>query len=456
MRPDLRAFVETLRSLSRVSSRETIREHLLTQRVEDIAEAMPRLETSEAITILQQMAPADAADTLVEMPTETAREIIAELDDATVAHYLDILPMDDALELREILGDDRFDALLQVIPKADAQEVRRLLTYPEDSVGRLMTEAFFEVTPETTMQELLNDIRRSPMDKYEMVNDIYVLNEDRHLLGVFSLRKALRATLKTPARELMNTDVVSAQGSTSAEDAARRMSRYGFYSLPILDSRGRMVGLFTGDDAQAILREADTEDVLKMGAVSGDAEAYMSLSIFKLAWKRLPWLLGLFVAETLTGTVLRHYQAGLDLPTLTLFLPLILGVGGNVGSQVTTMVTRGLALGELTPGDWLSVLGREILTACICGAVLGIAGSARAHFGWNAAPQISLIVGLSLPLIILWAASVGSLLPMAAKRLHIDPAVMSAPFISTLVDATGLIIYFEIALRVFGGNLNSR
>lgn len=454
MRIDPQSLTERLRSLARLNTREQIQEELSASRVEDIAEGLVRLSTDEAIALLEQLEPAQAAEVLVELPMETARQIMAELDDSTLAYYLDVLPMDDAMDLRDVLGDERFEGLLEVIPRRDAQELRRLMAYPEDSVGRLMTEAFFEVGPEQTMADVIADVRRSPVDKYEMVNDIYVLTSDRHLVGVFSLRKAIRARPDVTAQEVMNTDIVSVNGYDDAEDAARRMTRYGFYALPVLNDRGQMVGLFTGDDAQAILQEAETEDVLKMGAVSGDAEAYLSLGVLRLAWKRIPWLLALFLAEQATGSVMRMYgenNAALKLSPITYFIPLLIGAGGNSGSQVTTMVTRALALGEITPFDWYRVIRREFLTALLVGGLFGLLGYIRAAFFWNSGPKLSLVVALALPAIIIWATTVGSLLPLGAKRLRIDPAVMSAPFISTFVDATGLIIYFEIARRIMGG-----
>jgi magnesium transporter len=419
----------------------------------DIAEGMQRLTVEETRSLLAQLEPDQAADVLIELPAETAKQVMSELPDSTLAHYLDILPQDDALDLRETLGEDRFDALLNVIPKEDANEIRRMLAYPEDSVGRVMTERFFEVTPDMTMQEILSDVRRSPIEKYEMVNDIYVLDENRYLQGIFSLRKAIRASAEMTAAQVMNDEPISCSASQPAEEAARQMARYGFYALPVLDDRHRMVGIFTGDDAQAIIREADTEDVLKLGAVGGSGDAYLSLSVIELFRRRIPWLLALFLAETLTGSVLRHYSKGgsegLGLSPITFFIPLIIGAGGNTGSQVTTTITRALAVGEISPRDALLVMKREFVTALMVGSSLGVAGFIRAKL-WGTPPDICFVVGLALPAIVIWAATVGSVLPLAAKRLGIDPAVMSAPFISTFVDATGLVIYFEIALRLTG------
>jgi len=458
MRTDEKAFVERLRALT--NDPDALRATLEGVRPEDVAEAFQRLDRDEMLRVLQLLDSETAAYVLVELPTDTARKVINELPDATLAHYLDVLPMDDALELREELDPERFEALLRVIPNEDAQEIRRLLSYPEGSAGQLMTEDFAEVPPEMSMDDVLNVIRHTPDEEFETVNTIYVLSEDRHLLGVLTLRRVLRASPTATAREAMNDDPISVPVSMREEEVARTIARYGFTAMPVLDERGRMVGIVTADDAQEVLEDAETEDVLKMGAVSGDAEAYLSLSVWELVKRRVPWLLGLFVAESLTGNVLRWYSMGggneeVKLNPLTFFIPLLIGAGGNSGSQVTTTITRALALGEVKTEDWWRVMRREMTTALIAGTILGTIGFLRAWLpvpiiGWGSHLDISIVVGLTLPAIIIWSTTVGSLLPIAAKRLGIDPAVMSAPFISTFVDATGLVIYFEIALKLMG------
>jgi magnesium transporter len=451
MRTDELTFVEQLESLARSNNPELIREQLSDERPEDIADALVRMDLEDGLVIVQCLDPEQAGYVLIELPTETSRAYSREIPDSALAHYLDVLPMDDALDFREEVGPDRFDALLEIIPTEDAEEIRRLMDYPDDSVGRMMTELFFEVRENTTMAEVLKDIRLSTEAKYETVNDIYVLDDHNHLLGIFSLRRAIRAQPDQKASELMNKEPVTADAYEPAEEAARRMARYGFYALPVLDRRGRMVGMFTGDDAQTVIREEDTEDALKFGGVSGDAEAYLSLNVFQLVKRRLPWLGVLFIAEFFTGAVLRHYthesaEGGRTvLAQLMIFIPLLIGAGGNSGSQVTTTITRALAIGEVNVRDAFVVLRREFVVALVIGLTLGLVGFARAYFGWGSGVQISLIVGLALPAIIIWATTIGSVLPLAAKRLNIDPAVMSAPFITTFCDATGLIIFFEIA-----------
>ena len=460
MRTDDKAFVESLRTLALSQDENAVREALDGIRAEDIAEAFQRMEWDEGLAILRQLDAETAAYVLIELPSEMARAFIEELPDATVAQYLDILPMDDAIDVRDWLDKDRFEALLNRIPREDAQEIRRLLSYPEGSAGQLMTEDFLAARPNDTMSDVLQHIRDTADEDYEMVNYIYVLDDERHLLGVMSLRRVLRTAPNVTAREIMLREVLTVNVALPDEEVAREIARYGISAMPVLDNRGRMVGIVTADDAQEILEEAETEDVLKMGAVGGDAEPYLSLSVLELVKRRVPWLLGLFIAESLTGNVLRYYGQGgggdeVKLNPLAFFIPLLIGAGGNSGSQVTTTITRALALGEVRPGDWWVVMRREIITACISGSVLGLIGFLRAWLpipiiGWGSHVDMSLVVGLTLPAIILWSTTVGSLLPITAKRFGIDPAVMSAPFISTFVDATGLVIYFEIAKRMLG------
>ena len=459
MRPDDKAFVDSLCALAHAEDPKTLHEVLDGVRPEDIAEAFQRMEVEDGLAILRQLDAERAAYVMLELPRETARAYIDELPDATVANYLDILPMDDAIDVREWLDPERFEALLKAIPKEDALEIRRLLSYPADSAGQLRTEGFFWVGPDETMAEVLQDIRES-VEEYEMVNYIYVLDDDRHLLGVMSLRRLLRSAPTAVARDVMNRDVLMVPTDMNQEEVAREISHYGISAMPVLDQRGRMVGIITADDAAEILEDAETEDALKMGAVSGDAEPYLSLSVLELIKRRVPWLLALFIAESLTGNVLRYYGQGgagdeVKLNPLAFFIPLLIGAGGNSGSQVTTTITRALALGEVLTSDWWRVMRRECVTALISGGILGLVGFGRAYLnipiiGWGSKLDISLVVGIALPAIVLWSTTVGSLLPIGAKRLNIDPAVMSAPFISTFVDATGLIIYFEIAKRMIG------
>ncbi len=454
MRTDEKTLVDRLRALSHQNDPIAVREETENIQVQDLAEAFARLDTEEQLAILPQLEPETAGYVLVELPTELTKRLIDELPDEVVAHYLDVRPMDDALDLREEIEPERFEALLNVIPEEDAQELRRLMSFPEGSAGQLLTENFVRVAPTQTMADVIELLRSASAEQFETVNYLYVQSEDQHLLGVLTLRRVLRADPNAVAREIMNADPITALATSKQEDVARILARYGFSAIPLLDERGRMLGILTADDAQEVLAAADTEDVLKLGAVSGDSESYLSLSVWELVKRRVPWLLALFVAESLTGNVLRYYGQGSDkeltLNPLAFFIPLLIGAGGNSGSQVTTTITRALALGEVKPADWARVMRREMITAILAGSILGTIGFLRAWLpipviGWGSTLSISAVVGLTLPAIIIWSATLGSLLPITAKRIGIDPAVMSAPFITTFVDATGLVIYFEIA-----------
>lgn len=461
MRTDEQALVDRLPALAQEEDKYKVRDSLENVRPEDLADAIERSDLEIGLAILRKLDAETAAYVLIELSEETSRTIIAELPDTTVAHYLDILPMDDALGLRDSLSPERFEALLHVIPDQDAQEIRRLLSYPEDSAGQFMTEDFVEVSPDDTMSDVLNLIRNTNDEEFETVNYIYVLSEDRHLLGLLTLKRVIRSQPNSLARDVMVEDIITVRAAMPEEEVARTLARYGFSAVPVLDERGRMLGIVTADDAQQILEEAQTEDVLMLGGVTGDAENYLSLSIIELVKRRLPWLIILFLAEFFTGSVLRHYlgkDADVDpsaslavIAKLQLFVPLLIGAGGNAGSQVTSTITRALALGDIRSSDWFRVIRREFTVAALIGLTLGALGMARVSLpviGWSQPMYLSLTVGFALPCIIVWAAAVGSVLPMAAKRLGIDPAVMSAPFISTFVDATGLIIYFEVARHV--------
>ncbi|MER3496116.1 MAG: magnesium transporter [Armatimonadota bacterium] len=361
-----------------------------------------------------------------------------------------------------MLHFDATDGDLALFLEEATEQIRTLMTFPEGSAGRLITSEFLSVSPEATMNEVITAVRTAG-DEAELVNYVYVLSPDRHLLGIVSLRKVLRSAPETRVSEVMNAEPRVAHTGDRAEDVARALAQYGFSAMPVLDARGRMVGIITADDAQTVLQDADTVDVLRLGAVTGDAEAYLSLSVLELIKRRLPWLLILFIAEFFTGNVLRYYIPGagdnddprnalLIAAKLMPFVPLLIGAGGNSGAQVTTTITRALALGEIRARDWAQVMRREIVVSLVCGIALGVVSWGRAalhgFLGYGQPPYIALSVGFALPCIIVWAATVGSLLPITAKRIGLDPAVMSAPFITTFVDATGLIIFFEIAKRV--------
>ncbi len=437
-----------IRNALQADNASRIKHELNKIRAEDIAWLLTRLYDNDCKSILSVLDNRKTAEVLVELPTETARRYVHELPNSVLANYLTELPPDDAAGLRDEIPEERFEELLDSIPIEYSIEIRKLMEYPEGSVGRFISSNFVNADRESTIGEVIAKIQNAPEDEFETVNIVFILGSHKHLIGFIPLRRLIRHDYNTKVSQVMITDLVVARYDESAESAARILTRYGFASLPVVDERGKMLGILTADDAQEILDSAVTEDVLRLGGVSGISDAYLSESVIQIAKKRLPWLFILFIAETLTGAVLRHYgEEGLDITPVVYFIPLLIGAGGNTGSQTTTTITRALALGEISHNDFFVVMIKELAIASLVGSFLGIAGFIRAHL-WGADPNLCIVVGIALPCIVLWASFISSILPLGAKKLGIDPAVMSAPFISTFVDATGLIIYMELVRSI--------
>lgn len=428
---------------------------LKAQHPADIAEAMEALTRSEALAVFNWLDNARAAEVLDEIDPELVRYILDNAPPGRIADLLDRLPMDDAAEVVAEATPEQAEAILADLSRRspeDAEEVRELLSYEEGTAGRLMTDKFVRLLSNMTIEEAFAEVREADPD-VETLTDLYVVepyrpgaNDSRlRLVGVLSLRALVRARPDRRIADIMETDVISVQVDTDQEEVARVISKYDFLAIPVLDRDGALVGIVTVDDVVDVLMEEQTEDVLALGAVAATEVPYMATSVITTFRQRFAWLLLLFVAETATGTVLRHFEGEIaKAVALSFFVPLLIGSGGNAGAQTVTTITRALALGEVRFNDWLRVFWRETRVGLMLGTFLAVIGFFRALI-WGTTPAIAQVVALSLIVIIIWANMVGSLLPIAAKRLGFDPAVMSAPFITTLVDATGLFLYFSIA-----------
>jgi magnesium transporter len=420
----------------------------------DIAEALNELSRSEALTVFNWLDNAVAAEVLDQLNDETTTYLVENSPRGRIAQLLDILPMDDAAEIISEASPERAEELLSdltALSPADAAEVRELLSYREGTAGRLMTDKFISIEAGMTVRQAFRRVRRADKD-VETLTDIYVVESVEtdnpgyeRLIGVLSLRQLVRSKLKQTIEEVMTTELVTVTVDTDQEEVARLISKYDFLAMPVLDRAGRIAGIVTVDDVVDVLVEEQTEDIYKLGAVGAPDRPYLAVGVLNTFRRRFGWLLLLFVAGTLTGSVLRLFEGDLSKTVaLSVFIPLLIGTGGNAGSQAVMTITRALALGEIRFGEWLRVFWRETRAGLLLGAALGTIGYFRALL-WETGPDLALVVGLSMIAIVVWANMVGSLLPIAAKRLGLDPAVMSAPFITTLVDATGLFLYFSIA-----------
>lgn len=418
---------------------------------QDIAEALSLLEDpAQQARVLVQLDEALASEVLDYLEPALVKQIFEHLPDTKAARLLSALPADDAAQILEQLEEDEAQVLLRQMAPPEAREVRELLEYPPNTAGRLMVRQYVRVRPEWTSEQTLDYLRQVGTE-IETIYYLYVVDIRQRLIGICSLRELVLADPSKRIEQIMETDLVVVHPETDQEEVANLLSKYDLLAVPVVDELGRMLGIVTIDDVVDILVSESTEDVLKLGGVEAAEEPYLTQSPWDLVRRRVRWLLLLFLAERLTGTVLRHYDEEIQqFSALAWFIPLLIGTGGNAGSQTTTTITRALALGEVRLNHVLKVMGREMWTGILLGLLIGMVGVANA-FLWSGTLstaqriELALTVGLAQVAIVTMATTVGAMLPLLAKRLNIDPAVMSAPFITTLIDATGLLLYFWIA-----------
>lgn len=400
---------------------------------EDQAALLPRLDIPATADLLEELEAEDAADAAEALPPARLADVLDEMDPDEAADILGDLPPDRAAE-----------ALAQM---EDADDVLPLLGHPDETAGGLMTTDYIALRRHTTAAQAIQFLRET-LGTTTRPYYLYVVDRDKKLLGVVGLRELVVASPDALAETIMSRDVVSVTTHTDQEEVARTLARYGRAALPVVDDNGVLQGVVTHDDVIDVLEQEATEDVLHLGAIESGPisdKPYWTQRITEIVRSRFVWLLGLFAAETLTGTVLRHFHDELSaVITLSYFIPLIIGTGGNAGSQTVTSVIRALALKEVRRRDVLRVLWREVRTSLALGLLLGTVAFGRVML-WGVGWHIAIIVGLTILAVCMWANVVGSLIPIAADTLGIDPTVMSAPLIATLVDATGLLIYLTVA-----------
>ncbi len=424
----------------------------------DQADAFADLNQDDQEDILPRMNAQDAAELLEELEDEEAAEAAGHMSPELLADALDEMQPDDAADL---LGDlspaQAADALAHM---EDADEVIPLLAHPDDTAGGLMTSDFYALRRRMTAQNTI-DFLRSLQPDAEQPYYLYVVDRDNRLIGIVGLRDLLVAPPEATIESFMKTDVIRAAVDTDQEEVARIMQHYDLLALPVVNAEGRLAGIIHYDDIVDVIEDEATEDAQKSGGMEALDEPYLLISFWRMIRKRAGWLVVLFLGEMLTATAMGFYEMEIARAVvLALFVPLIISSGGNSGSQAATLVIRAMALGEVRLRDWWRVMRRELLSGLTLGAILGSIGFLRITV-WAAAfdtygphwALIGLTVGLSLIGIVLWGTLAGSMLPLLLRRLGLDPATSSAPFVATLVDVTGLVIYFSVASVVLRGTL---
>jgi magnesium transporter len=413
----------------------------------DLADLVNQLRLQEAASVMTMLAVPRAIEVFDQPTLERRSAILEHMVPGRAGQILEGLSADQRTDIVRLMGERERRRLLPKVSAAVAAEVERLLQYPDHSAGGIMTTEFVRLNPGLKVGEALKHIRSVARDK-ESIYACYVLEpETGRLLGSVSLRDLVMADFGQPVEKVMRRKPITVAALDDQEAVANKIAKYDLLAVPVLEKDGTVVGFVTVDDVVDVLIEEGTEDVLKMAAIEGGAldRPYFQNSVVTVVRKRIGWLLLLFVAETFTGTVLRHYEGELAaVVALAFFIPLLIGTGGNAGSQTVTTVIRSLALGEIRFKDAWRVLGREFSTGALIGILVGAVAFGRA-LTWGAHMPLAVTVGVTVLVICTWSTTVGSLIPIAAQRFGIDPAVLSAPMIATLVDATGLIIYFRIA-----------
>ncbi len=413
----------------------------------DLAELINQLTLAEAATVAS-MLPVSRLIEICNQPTMRRRAAILEhLEPERTAQILAGLSAD---ERTDIIQKMNLHERHRVLPKLSSEmrtELDYLLQYPDHTAGGIMTTEFVRLDPSMTVGEALKHIRGTAREK-ESIYACYVLvPQTSFLLGAVSLRDLVMAELDKPVNEVMRRKPVTVSALDDQEAVAKKIAKYNLLAVPVLERNGSVVGFVTVDDVIDVLVEEQTEDLLRMAGVEPGAldKPYFDNPILRVVRKRIGWLLLLFVAETFTGTVLRHYEGELAaVVALSFFIPLLIGTGGNAGSQTVTTIIRSIALGEIQLRQAGRVLAREMSTGVMIGVLIGAVAFGRALL-WGAQIPLALTVSITVLAICTWSTTVGSLIPIAAERIGVDPAVLSAPLITTLVDATGLIIYFSIA-----------
>ncbi len=411
----------------------------------DIASFLERIEEEELLKIFRILPKVVAADVFSYLSIDRQQVLITSLSDKEAANIIDHLMSDDATDLLEEMPANIVKKLLENASADTRRDINHLLRYPEDSAGSIMTVEYVDLKVNLTVDQAIDRIRRIGVDS-ETINICYVLDNTRKLLGTVALRYLLLSEPNVIIGDLMNENVVALHTLMDQEEVARQFQKYDFIAMPVVDNEDRLVGIVTVDDVVDILQEEATEDMEKMAAIVPSDKPYMKTSIF-VAWKqRIPWLLFLMISATFTGKIISSFENVLKTSTiLTAFIPMLMDTGGNAGGQASVTIIRGLSLKEINYKDTLRVIWKEARVAILCGITLAVANFFKLMYIDQVGIMVSFVVCLTLIITVFIAKVAGGILPIAAKKVGFDPAVMASPLITTIVDAISLIVYFYIA-----------
>ena len=428
-----------------------VRDMLAEMNAVDIAALLEDRSDEQTLLLFRLLPKTPAAEVFAYMEHDTQERLIGVLTDRELASVMDELNMDDAADLVEEMPANVVKRVLRMTDPADRRIINQLLLYPEDSAGSVLTTEFVDLKATMTVDEALDYIRRFGPDK-ETIYTCYVTDADRHLEGVLTVKELLLSSGDCRVGDLMETNVISVTTTEDQEQVAALFAKYDLIALPVVDSEGRLVGIITVDDVVDIMRKETTEDIEKMAAILPTDRPYLKTGVFETYRKRIPWLLLLMVSATFTGMIITRFETALSsVVALAAFMPMLMDTGGNSGSQASVSIIRSLALGEVEFRDVLRVIWKELRVSIVCGTTLAAANFAKIMLFDNLALKggismtVALVVCLTILITVIIAKLVGCTLPLFAKKCGFDPAVMASPFITTIVDAVSLVVYFQMA-----------
>jgi magnesium transporter len=428
---------------------------------EELLELWPTLTPEEQVEGFRFLPRGEAEDLFMALETRAQAELLCALPAAERQLWIRQLPPDDAADLIQVSADDQRETFLRLLDEPTRREVAALLAYAEDEAGGLMSPRYVRLRPEMSVDEAISYLRRAARERAETIYYIYVLDAEQRLLGVVSFRELFAATPDRTVRDVMHADVVTVRDDLDQEAVARVIAENDLLAVPVVDAEGRIKGIVTVDDIVDVVRDEATEDIQKIGGSAALDAPYLQVSVLGMVRKRAVWLTVLFLGQLLTASAMAWYEDDIARAVvLALFIPLIISSGGNSGSQASTLVIRAMAMEEVRLRDWSRVFVRELTTSLLLGLILGSIGWLRVVL-WPGRERvygehfdlIAITVAVSLVWIVMWGSIAGAMLPFVLRRLGFDPASASAPFVATIVDVTGLVIYFSVATLFLGGTL---
>ena len=417
----------------------------------DFPSLFEELEEDKVLIIYRVLSKEKAADVFSELEPDMQEKLINCFTDAELKRVIDELFFDDEVDLIEEMPSNVVKRILKTVKPEDRKVINELLAYPDETAGTIMTTEFIDLKENMTVSDAFEKIRKIGLDK-ETVYTCYVLTIDRKIIGVIDVKDLLIANPTDLIKDIMNPNVITVSTLNDQEEVAKMFDKYNFFAIPVVDKEQRLVGIVTIDDAIDVLQEEIQEDFEKMAAVIPNDESYFKTSTFKHARNRIVWLILLMLTSIITGGILNNYESAfVSLPILVSFVPLLMDTGGNCGSQTSTLVIRGFSQDEIKLKDFFRVWWKEIRVALIVGIALALVDTIRIFLQYGLDQgKLALVVGLTLILVVMLAKSLGCILPMLAKKLKMDPAIMASPLITTIVDSCSVLVYFKLAVLIFG------